>query len=116
MPNYSHSGKRLTEIWLFYANIIGYIRLALIIISVFFASTALHRNSLGWAILASVCNYTGGWLLDWFDGPMARKYNQCTVFGAGFDCSVNLLGSRFTSLVVNMDADCLCSRTGLSIR
>ncbi|CAM2723893.1 unnamed protein product [Rotaria socialis] len=91
MPTYTHSGKYLYEIWLFYANIIGYIRLILIIASVTGASAAIHQNSFDWAIFASFCNYTGGWLLDWIDGPLARKYQQCTVFGACFDWYCDLL-------------------------
>lgn len=27
----------------------------------------------------------GSTLLDWIDGPVARAYNQCTIFGSGVD-------------------------------
>jgi hypothetical protein len=75
MPTYLHGRKRLNEIWLFYANIIGYIRLILIIVSLFAANAAVHRNSFGWAILAFVCNYTGGWLLDWLVSVHVQNCN-----------------------------------------
>jgi hypothetical protein len=65
MPIHRHGNKFISQIWLFYANIIGYIRLVLIIISLFAANVAVQQNSFGWSIFAFVCNYTGGWLLDW---------------------------------------------------
>jgi phosphatidylglycerophosphate synthase len=30
-------------------------------------------------------------LLDWIDGPVARAYNQCTIFGSGVDWLADVL-------------------------
>lgn len=65
MSTHLHVNKRLSQIWLFYANIIGYIRLLLILISTFAVHAATSYDSFSWAIFAFICNYTGGWLLDW---------------------------------------------------
>jgi CDP-diacylglycerol--inositol 3-phosphatidyltransferase len=60
----------------YYANIICYIRLAL----TFLASLLFPRHS----YLASFIIFTSV-LLDYFDGPIARKYNQCSNLGAILD-------------------------------
>ena len=75
MATYTHAQKRFAEIWLFYANIIGYVRFIMIMISMFFANIAVHQNSFNWAILAFIFNYTGGWLLDWIVSIYIEKCN-----------------------------------------
>lgn len=63
-------------VYLFYANIIGYIRVALIIVSTFTAFT--HP-------IITVVSYSLSQALDWVDGILARKYDQCSEFGALMD-------------------------------
>lgn len=65
MPLYTHEGKRLSEIWYFYANIVGYVRFALLLATLLVADASVRLNSFGLAIFAVFCGYIGGWLLDW---------------------------------------------------
>ncbi len=76
------------DIWLYYANLIGYLRIVLCIIATM-------------TIVMDVPVITGGLiftaiLLDWIDGKVARFFNQSTIFGDGFDWSIDL----FTSLLL----------------
>lgn len=73
----------IREIWRFYGNLIDYARVALalaagvaVMVPAPFTAAAL--------ILTST-------LLDWIDGPVARRYNQCTIFGSGVDWLADVL-------------------------
>jgi CDP-diacylglycerol--inositol 3-phosphatidyltransferase len=69
----------VNEVFFYYANIVDYIRLALIISSF---SVALKFPYI-FLIL-----YAASQLMDMLDGHLARKFNQCTKFGAVFDMFV----------------------------
>ena len=78
----------LGEIWRFYGNLVDYARVVLVLAA-------------GWAITAPAPFTAAGLilaatLLDWIDGPVARKYNQCTVFGSGVDWLADVLGKVVT--------------------
>jgi phosphatidylglycerophosphate synthase len=60
----------------YYANQIGYARLALCLFAAF---TAFRFPWLAAALLL------GSTLLDWIDGPIARRANQCSILGSGVD-------------------------------
>ncbi len=60
----------------YYANIIGYARVAMCFIAAFL----LYR--VPWLAAALLLGST---LLDWIDGPIARRANQCSVLGSGID-------------------------------
>ncbi len=62
----------MKEISFYYANIIGYVRLLLLIIISFTLQSYIYITS----ILIFFAT-----LLDYIDGPIARKYNQCSMFG-----------------------------------
>ena len=63
-------------VYFFYANIIGYLRVGLLVVSAFTAFTN--------PILKVVANSVSQ-ALDWTDGILARKYDQCTEFGGLLD-------------------------------
>ncbi|KAL3858087.1 hypothetical protein ACJMK2_012701 [Sinanodonta woodiana] len=69
------------EVLLFVPNIIGYIRLLLLIVSLIFYSKPLLFLSL----------YGISVLFDGFDGFLARKLNQTSAFGAWFDVVIDLV-------------------------
>jgi len=61
----------------FYANIVDYIRILMCTLAGF---TITWNQPLLTAILI-----IGSHLLDWVDGPLARYFNQCSIFGSGVD-------------------------------
>ncbi|XP_064612319.1 uncharacterized protein LOC135476269 [Liolophura sinensis] len=69
------------EVLLYVPNIIGYIRLALVLTSSFLTSQPLYFISV----------YSLAALLDGVDGLAARKLNQISVFGAWFDVVIDLI-------------------------
>lgn len=78
----------LGEIWRFYGNVIDYLRVALVLVA-------------GWAItvpapFTAAALIIGSMLLDWIDGPVARRFNQCTIFGSGVDWLADVLGQVVT--------------------
>ncbi len=72
------------DVWRYYANLVDYLRIGLA-----FAACALiviDNAKTGWIsalIMASV-------LLDWVDGPLARRYGQSTTIGCGMDWLADL--------------------------
>lgn len=69
------------------ANVIGYVRVLLCIIATFLITQAPWPA----AILLLVST-----LLDWIDGPVARRMNQCSIFGSGVDWFADLLAQVVT--------------------
>lgn len=63
-------------VYLYYANLIGYVRVGCLLVSCFTAFT--HP------ITTVVCYFLSQ-ALDWVDGPIARKYDQCSEYGAILD-------------------------------
>ncbi|CAB3405619.1 unnamed protein product [Caenorhabditis bovis] len=64
------------NVWLFYPNLIGYGRIVLAIMSMYYMSTSPAMAIICYALSAG---------LDAFDGWAARTYNQSTRFGAMLD-------------------------------
>ncbi|CAI5441704.1 unnamed protein product [Caenorhabditis angaria] len=64
------------NVWLFYPNLIGYGRIVLAIVSMYYMSTAPFTAIVCYALSAG---------LDAFDGWAARTYNQSSRFGAMLD-------------------------------
>jgi phosphatidylglycerophosphate synthase len=60
----------------YYPNQIGYARVALCIAAAFLTAR------IPWLAAALLLGST---LLDWIDGPVARRANQCSIFGSGVD-------------------------------
>ncbi len=68
---------RFSEIKYFYANLIDYMRVAMCVLAGF---------TIGWnQPFLTACLIIGSHLLDWIDGPVARYFNQCSIFGSGVD-------------------------------
>ena len=65
-----------TDVAWYYANLIGYARLILCAIAAF----CVFR--IPWLAAALLLGST---LLDWIDGPIARRANQCSILGSGVD-------------------------------
>src|SRR5579862_7623688 len=61
----------------YYPNQIGYVRVAMCVLAAF---TAVRHFS--WSTAALLLGST---LLDWVDGPVARRTNQCSIFGSAID-------------------------------
>jgi phosphatidylglycerophosphate synthase len=71
------------EIRYYHSNLIGYARVALCLAAGATIATA-HPLVTAALLLGSI-------LLDWVDGPVARAYDQCTVFGSGVDWLADIL-------------------------
>lgn len=69
------------DVLLYYPNIIGYIRLILVFISL------LLFNNVQWFLGFYIVSV----VLDAVDGIVARKFNQTSVFGAWFDVVIDLI-------------------------
>lgn len=63
-------------VFLFIPNLVGYLRLALLFVSTY---TAFTRP-----ITMVVC-YSLSQALDWIDGILARRFDQCSLFGGLLD-------------------------------
>jgi CDP-diacylglycerol--inositol 3-phosphatidyltransferase len=64
------------NVFLFIPNIIGYFRYLFIVLAIF----TYRTHPIATILLCAVSS-----ILDAFDGMAARKYNQCTNFGAVLD-------------------------------
>ena len=78
------------EIKYFYANIIDYVRVLLCCASYF----TIQMNMPG----TSAAIIYGSTLLDWVDGPVARAYGQCCIFGSGIDWLADIQAQLITCL------------------
>lgn len=74
--NYSHDFSPNYDVLLYVPNIIGYVRVLLIVIAF---------GSLNFSPLLFLVAYTTSIILDAADGYAARKLGQCSYFGAWFD-------------------------------
>src|ERR1700693_6074261 len=74
---------RFAEIRFYYSNLIGYARVALCLAAGATITTAHPLLTAGLLLVAI--------LLDWVDGPVARAYDQRTVFGSGVDWLADIL-------------------------
>jgi phosphatidylglycerophosphate synthase len=74
---------RLAEIRYYRPNLVGYARVALCLPAAATITTAHPLLTAGLLL--------GAILLDWVDGPLARRYDQCTVFGSGVDWLADIL-------------------------
>lgn len=73
----------IREIWRFHGNVIDYARVGLAL-----AAGAAVMMSAPFTAAALILGST---LLDWVDGPVARHFNQCTIFGSGVDWLADVL-------------------------
>jgi phosphatidylglycerophosphate synthase len=78
----------LAEIWRFYGNLVDYVRVVLVLAAAW-TITVPAPFTTALLILTSI-------LLDWIDGPLARYYDQCTIFGSGVDWLADVLGQVVT--------------------
>lgn len=69
------------------ANVIGYVRVLLCILAAFLIGRA------PWPAAALLFGST---LLDWIDGPVARRKNQCSIFGSGVDWFADMMSQLVT--------------------
>ena len=81
---------RFSDLCYYYSNVIDYARVLLCLLA---AATLAWRMPLTTAVLL-----VSSTLLDWVDGPVARAYNQCTIFGSGVDWLADIL-AQFVTLV-----------------
>eukprot|EP01095_Lingulamoeba_sp_RSL-Kostka_P002425 TRINITY_DN13283_c0_g1_i1.p1 TRINITY_DN13283_c0_g1~~TRINITY_DN13283_c0_g1_i1.p1 ORF type:complete len:227 (-),score=47.21 TRINITY_DN13283_c0_g1_i1:24-704(-) len=79
------------DIFFFYPNIIGYARIILALISF-----VLYMDPVIFFTL-----YTTSFLLDALDGYVARKYNQCSKFGAVLDMVTDRFGTTILCLLLS---------------
>ncbi len=74
---------RFHQIKSYYANLIDYARVVMCMLAV--VTISLH-----WPLVTAIL-VVGSVLLDWVDGPVARAYDQCTIFGSGVDWLADVL-------------------------
>jgi phosphatidylglycerophosphate synthase len=89
-PDSAGPVTRFSDLRYYYSNLIDYARVALCLLA---AATLALRMPLTTAVLL-----LSSTLLDWVDGPVARAYNQCTIFGSGVDWLADIL-AQFVTLV-----------------
>lgn len=77
------SSRGIKDVFTFYANVVGFVRVAMAL-----GATITIYMDCPFSTAALLLLST---LLDWIDGPLARKYNQTTIFGAGLDWFADLL-------------------------
>jgi len=87
-PDSATPATRFSDLWRHYSNLIDYARVALCLLA---AATLAGRMPLTTAVLL-----LSSTLLDWLDGPVARAYNQCTIFGSGVDWLADILAQFVT--------------------
>mmetsp|Transcript_1747 Transcript_1747/g.2262 ORF Transcript_1747/g.2262 Transcript_1747/m.2262 type:complete len:239 (+) Transcript_1747:136-852(+) len=76
-------GANIKQICLYYANLIGYVRVGMALAAAWLIPAQCHLV-IGLLLLAST-------LLDWIDGPIARAFHQTSIFGGGLDWFADLL-------------------------
>ena len=79
---------KFADLWWFYGNLIDYARIGLVL-----AAGAVLTVPAPWTAAGLILLST---LLDWVDGPVARKYGHCTIFGSGADWLGDVLGQVVT--------------------
>ena len=67
-------------VFFYYANLIGYVRVICLLVTIYTA----FKNP-----VITVISYTINQALDFIDGPVARRYNQCSQFGATLDMIID---------------------------
>ena len=77
------NAMRFHQIKFYYANLIDYARVVMCLLAVF-------TIGLNWPFCTAIL-VVGSVLLDWVDGPVARAYHQCTIFGSGLDWLADVL-------------------------
>lgn len=77
--------RHFSDIWLYYANVIDYARVVLGFLSFWYIA---HQPASTDMIAALIM---GNVLLDWVDGPTARYFGQCSLFGSGVDWLADVL-------------------------
>jgi phosphatidylglycerophosphate synthase len=87
-PDAAAPCTRFSQLRYYYSNLIDYARVALCLLA---AATLALKLPLPTAVLI-----VGSTLLDWVDGPVARAYNQCTIFGSGVDWLADMLAQIVT--------------------
>ena len=75
--------RGIPEVLSYYANVVGVVRVVLVMV----AACTLYLD----CPLCTAALLLASTLLDWIDGPLARKYDQSTIFGAGLDWFADLL-------------------------
>ena len=83
--------KTTPNVYIWIPNLIGYLRVILTLTSVYYAFS-------NWVVFI-VC-YSGGAILDLFDGMAARKFNQCSKFGAVLDMVTDRVSTNLLYLVL----------------
>ena len=74
---------RFHQIKYYYSNLIDYARVVMCLLAVF-------TIGMNWPMFTAIL-VVGSVLLDWVDGPVARAYHQCTIFGSGVDWLADVL-------------------------
>jgi phosphatidylglycerophosphate synthase len=84
--------KGFNAIKYYYANIVDYMRIVLLFVAYHYLH-GLHDDSLSQTeiIMAGLSTFSSV-LLDWIDGPLARRYQQCSYFGLAVDYIADALG------------------------
>ncbi|WP_372365137.1 CDP-alcohol phosphatidyltransferase family protein [Candidatus Uabimicrobium sp. HlEnr_7] len=84
----------MNKILLYPCNILGYIRLVMLLCAVVFLYLYHHNNwTLGYELRFAVAIwiFIGPAAIDAIDGYFARKYQHCTKFGALFELTIDML-------------------------
>ncbi|KAF4671131.1 hypothetical protein FOZ61_005353 [Perkinsus olseni] len=82
----------MVSVYLFVPNLIGYTRVALMLISFYVAFD-------NWK--AFIFCYFWSQMLDAFDGAAARRFNECSMFGAVLDMVTDRISSNILALILS---------------
>jgi phosphatidylglycerophosphate synthase len=81
---------KFKDLMWFYGNIVDYVRVLLCFVAGF---------TIAWDFpFISGCLIITSHLLDWVDGPVARYFNQCTLFGSGVDWLADVQAQMITAM------------------
>lgn len=85
--------------YVYVPNVIGYARLLLVLASFYYANEENRPH--GWGASVTVFAYVLSFICDELDGRCARRFNQCTEFGAVLDMVTDRLATTGLLIILS---------------
>ncbi len=91
--------SRHDNVYVYVPNVIGYARLLLVLASFYYANEENRPH--GWGASVTVFAYVLSFICDELDGRCARRFNQCTEFGAVLDMVTDRLATTGLLIILS---------------
>jgi len=91
--------SRHENVYVYVPNVIGYARLLLVLASFYYANEENRPH--GWGASVTVFAYVLSFICDELDGRCARRFNQCTEFGAVLDMVTDRLATTGLLIILS---------------